>query len=587
MSSNHLSHIPVPKSPRFLATPNKSTLYSLTKNINNINNNNNNNNRNNLNNQSGVSVAAHLASFESLDASVNNTNKSKIKKSIYTTNLRFNNNNNNSIDNNFKNQQRKFDTRRQLFDRKNDNNDNSTSEQNNKYARENQELHVQVREKDEKLEKLRTVSEAVCKEYEQLKRQYEIEMGAMHKAMHQASQWYQQNRHLKRQSQALVSRFLDSSPDALAELYPDQVDNDKDDVEELRQTITELSSEIAKLQTELNSVRLQEFEAQEQAALSNEKWEEEKELRQINDNIIKQSIEHNEKLENVTKLMNEQYQELKNQYEKEKLNTILYKNEIDNIKKERNILAHQSAILMNDTNNDDNLKYINAIQEIENLKRQLEDEKLMNQQKIEQLELKLKDNSKNDEFIIIEEKLKLAEFDLIQERAEIAEAEVERLREIIVNLEEKIDEIENSKVQISPVPAPPPPPPPPPPPLSQQFNDSSNASIKLLTRERLDNRNSAICDMENILGIKKKPCAVPQQPAIDDIINQIKGGRFTLKQTDKQRDDEQRKKRESQTTPPAVSEMLSILGTMRRRASSTRQLYKSSQDFQIQSNQGA
>lgn len=35
--------------------------------------------------------------------------------------------------------------------------DNSTkSEQNNNYARENQELRVQVREKDEKLEKLRT-----------------------------------------------------------------------------------------------------------------------------------------------------------------------------------------------------------------------------------------------------------------------------------------------------------------------------------------------------------------------------------------------------------------------------------------------
>ena len=33
-----------------------------------------------------------------------------------------------------------------------------------------------------------TVSEAVCKEYEQLKRQYDVETGAMHKAMQQASQ---------------------------------------------------------------------------------------------------------------------------------------------------------------------------------------------------------------------------------------------------------------------------------------------------------------------------------------------------------------------------------------------------------------
>lgn len=32
------------------------------------------------------------------------------------------------------------------------------------------------------------MSEAVCKEYEQLKRQYDVETGAMHKAMQQASQ---------------------------------------------------------------------------------------------------------------------------------------------------------------------------------------------------------------------------------------------------------------------------------------------------------------------------------------------------------------------------------------------------------------
>lgn len=33
-----------------------------------------------------------------------------------------------------------------------------------------------------------TVSEAVCKEYEQLKHQYDVETNAMHKAMQQASQ---------------------------------------------------------------------------------------------------------------------------------------------------------------------------------------------------------------------------------------------------------------------------------------------------------------------------------------------------------------------------------------------------------------
>lgn len=48
------------------------------------------------------------------------------------------------------------------------------------------------------------------------------------------------------------------------------------------------------------------------------------------------------------------------------------------------------------------------------------------------------------------------------------------------------------------------------------------------------------------------------------MINQIKGGRFTLKQTEKV---EQKKPREE---PAAVKEMLNVLGTLRRRQKSTR-----------------
>lgn len=42
---------------------------------------------------------------------------------------------------------------------------------------------------------------------------------------------------------------------------------------------SELSQEVARLQTELNSARLQEFEAQEQAALASAQLEEERALR--------------------------------------------------------------------------------------------------------------------------------------------------------------------------------------------------------------------------------------------------------------------------------------------------------------------
>ncbi|XP_011313639.1 uncharacterized protein [Fopius arisanus] len=88
---------------------------------------------------------------------------------------------------------------------------------------------------------LLAVSERLCKEYEQQKRQYDVETGALHKAMQQASQWYKQNRQLKRQSLVLTQRILESRPDALADdlCLSDEVDaNEIDDAEELRQTIT-------------------------------------------------------------------------------------------------------------------------------------------------------------------------------------------------------------------------------------------------------------------------------------------------------------------------------------------------------------
>lgn len=122
MTSNHLSQIPVPKSPRSLSAPNKSSLYSLTKRVNNSNS----------NNQGPiVSVAAHLASFERLDSVANNTkrnynndnNISKVQRPMYSTNSQLNtaNNNNGSYENNWKNQQRKIDPKRQIFGKKIDN----------------------------------------------------------------------------------------------------------------------------------------------------------------------------------------------------------------------------------------------------------------------------------------------------------------------------------------------------------------------------------------------------------------------------------------------------------------------------------
>ncbi|XP_034940108.1 shootin-1 [Chelonus insularis] len=596
--TNH-SHIPVPKS---FITPNKSTLHSLTKRGNLSTSIDKNSPSPTLQGRI-TSVAAHKASFEKLDAAAAATNlqkrtfndnsivsnfqskfqdngrQSPVRKTFSPSNsFKLNGTNNNtvtSLDVNWKLKYEDSEKKRKILLQKSEivhKEHTDLEKRHQQLVRENSTLQSQVRDKDEQLQKLRTVSEAVCKEYEQLKRQYDVETGAMHKAMQQASQWYKQNRQLKRRSQVLAQKILESRPDAMADdsYLSDEVDaNEADDAEELRQTISELSAEVARLQTELNSARLQEFEAQEQAALTNARLEDEKEMREKGEEIIKQLTIHKENMERVSRMVADEVQALKVQCDRERENAKIMKMEADRMQKERNVLAHQSALLMAEVSDDPNGRLLTVLQEVESLKLLLEEEKQEHLEQIQLLQDKLEEKESNVEFEIVEEKLKLAEVELnmMQERAERAEKEVQRLEEIVRKLEEKICEIEKKST-------PPPPPLPPPPPPLPQSSSISASSVKLLTRERQQhdqNRNSAIVDMENMLGISKKPPAVPQQPAIDDIINQIKGGRFTLKQTDKQREEERRRKREMESAPAAVSEMLNILGTMRRRAKPVRQ----------------
>lgn len=54
---------------------------------------------------------------------------------------------------------------------------------------------------------------------------------------------------------------------------------------------------------------------------------------------------------------------------------INFRKEADDYKKERNVLAHQSTLLMQGLNNDDGLDKLLLLQEIEELKRTLEEER--------------------------------------------------------------------------------------------------------------------------------------------------------------------------------------------------------------------
>ncbi|XP_011165562.1 shootin-1 [Solenopsis invicta] len=535
-------------------------------------------------------VAAQRASFEKLEASVvqlrsrnnNQLSTSSIEmrrseeKTIPMSGCKTNdvvnlNRSNSFLETKWKNKYEDSEKRRKHLLQKSEAVNKEHMDLEKKYQqlqRENNALQSQVQEKEQKLLKLRTVSEAVCKEYEQLKHQYDVETNAMHKAMQQASEWYRQNRELKRRSHILVQKFQRNNPDELLHFdMSDEVDSNFEDLDQLRQTVKDLSGEIARLQTELHSARLQEFEAQEQVTQLTTHLEEERALRQKGEEKINEMKVHKENMERVTKMVAEEVETLKTQCDRERESAKILKIEAEKFQKERNVLAHQSALLMAEVGDDPNGRLLNILQEVETLKRLLEEEKQNHTSQVQMLQEKLEEKESNVEFEIVEEKLKLAESELevIVQRAERAEKSVEELEKVVHCLKQKISELEE---KLSRPPPPPLPPPPPPPPTST----IGQSSIKLLTREKL---TSAVSDMENMLGITpKKTTAVAQQPAIDDIINQIKGGRFTLKQTDKQREEERKRRQEAENKPPAVSEMLNILGTMRRRAKPIRQAFK-------------
>ncbi|OAD62234.1 hypothetical protein WN48_06875 [Eufriesea mexicana] len=544
----------------------------------------------------GVSVAAQRASFEKLDASVqqqrsrnNNLSSSSIEMrnsetekpaSQTTTNCKTNElvgvsklNRSNSLESKWKNKYEESEKRRKLLLQKSEAATKEHADLEKKYQqlqRQNSTLQSQIQEKEQKLQKLRTVSEAVCKEYEQLKHQYDVETGAMHKAMQQASQWYRQNRELKRRSQIITQKFLQTNPEGSLDLeISDEVDSNFEDLDQLRETVKELSKEIARLQTELHSARLQEFEAQEQVTHLTTHLEEERTLRQKCEEKVNEMKVQKENMERVTKMVAEEVQALKAQCDRERENAKIMKREAERVQKERNVLAHQSALLMAEVGDDPNGRLLTVLQEVESLKRLLEEEQQNHASHIQMLEEKLEEKESNVEFEIVEEKLKLAELELevVTQRAERAEKLVETLEGVVQTLKAKISELEEKLSRPPPPPLPPPPPP--------MFNNGGQSSIKLLTKEKMNSERNAVTDMENMLGITKKAPTVAQQPAIDDIINQIKGGRFTLKQTDKQREEERRRRQEAESAPPAVSEMLNILGTMRRKAKPTKQSLKS------------
>ncbi|KAJ2941634.1 hypothetical protein O0L34_g14690 [Tuta absoluta] len=487
---------------------------------------------------------------------------------------------------------------------------------------ERNHLSSELLERERELSKLRTVSEKLFQEYQQLKHQSEVDAGLMQKVMQQAGEWYKQNKQLKRRSTAILSAI----PNAIDIDLTDCTDNASDtssneEVEFLKQQISELSQQVAALQTEVNAAKLQEFEAHEQTVALAQELESEKEKCSSQDKELQELRSQVERHNRVSKLLMEEVTALKNHADKDREMAETYKSEALTAKKRVKQLSHQSALLMGDLEMDERLMLI--LNEVDSLKEALENQAIRHHEQIEDLQLKLSEKHEETDILLWEEKIKLAEEDAQKaleraERAErklaeaersrqkkpggimsrisyfenggITEAKQEKIVETVVEEKEEKEETEvvaeppqpppSSQPPQSPQPPPPPPPPtfspppppsippppppncpppPPPPPPPPVFNGGGDDMASLLASKQ---------------GTLKKTKQANGGGAIDAIVDQIKGGKFQLKSTDQ--NFMEKKPKEEQ--PEAVKEMLAILGTLRKRRSVTRPSFVGSGD---------
>ncbi|XP_065351188.1 shootin-1-like [Cloeon dipterum] len=391
---------------------------------------------------------------------------------------------------------------------------------------------------------LQRASETVCKEYEKLAELYKVETEAMQGAIEKAAGWYKENRALKRQSALIVQKYLQVSPNGFSEeltVIPEN-ENDKkifDELDSLRKNEKDLTSENSVLQVELNAAKLEEFEAQEKLIETMAKLEEEKAERQKLATEIKELEMRYTNLEQMMGVQTQEYQSLKQKYEEERKLMSNVKKEADKARKERNVLAHQSSILLADVVGDERLMML--LQEVENLKAKLEEESSKHSGQIDELQAKINELQEEGKMEALEEKLRLAETELECEQKKNA-----RLETRIKDLENPLTTPLPPSMAGPPPPPPPPPPPakmppPPPPPPAGSLAPKGSLKITRSDKKQPEDTNNA-------------------GAAIDDVINQIRGGRFTLRSTVKRKEDRPLVKQNTQ----AVDEMMSILGNMKK-----------------------
>ncbi|MPC40478.1 Shootin-1 [Portunus trituberculatus] len=277
-----------------------------------------------------------------------------------------------------------------------------------------------------------TVSEAVYHEYDNLRQRYKVEAESMAQAFNRATEWYRENKslrretnNLKRQSAILLQRVSDGSPDLdISVLAGMEETTDKKEIQDLQQQhekevdnlmnkIKGLENEVANLTMEISKAKQDEFEAQE------ELLEMRRELEDANQQIdtLKKRTSELEAVEQrmgrVSVLVLDEVEALQAQLRTEAARANTAATEAAKARGERAALARQSAVAMSELMGDEKLSM--AMQEVDSLTKQLHKQEEDYKQKINKLKAEL---------LSYETGEKAAELELLRERVQLLEEEV-------------------------------------------------------------------------------------------------------------------------------------------------------------------
>lgn len=459
-------------------------------------------------------------------------------------------------------------------------------------------LQRRLEEREHELNTLRSVSEAVYHEYDALRQRYEVEAESMAQAFDRATEWYRENKslrretaNLKRQSAVLLQRVaacdsgeldlaaLASLADAASSssssgMQQEMQQQHEQEVAALMAKIKSLEVDVASLTAEANKAKQDEFEAQEELLDVRRQLDEAGQQMQHMQSRLTELEAVERRMGRVSVLVLDEVEALQAQLHSEAEKAKKATTEAAKARSEQAALARQSAVALADVMGDERLRL--ALEEVHSVTQQLHALDEEHKQTIHKLKAKLQSyetGEKAAEVDLLKERVLLLEEEVRtqEKKAMDAAAHVEKLQKEVEEQQREIKSLRHAQTSSSlhlngptggrdspsrcrsaaKFECQPGAPPPPPPPVNPVATLATMIGVSKQNKKEADGPDSSA-----------KPGG-----GMDDLINQIKQGGVKLKATKPFCLGYSSKKASGEVADKpadAVQEMKSILATMKR-----------------------